>query len=122
MKPSVVFIIAFIIGTALAGWIFILCSRGLIFLLMTPLGAFFLISFLGGLIFSQPYHRIKYIIPLPATLMCLFLSIEVGMRLGLRTGLFWVSLAVIIWLLTLMGMIIGIRQQAKYRKYFSPRS
>lgn len=119
MKPSAFFVLALVLGSALSAWMFILSAKGLVFLLMTPFGLYFLLTFLNGVLMPPAYHQARLFLPIPVTVLGIVLSIEVGMRLGLRTGLFWIAMAVIAWVLCLAGCRAGVRYRERYARFFS---
>lgn len=118
MKRFFAPVATFAIGSLLAGWMLLLLSNGLIYLLMTPLGFFFLLSFLAAMFQPHIAGMVKVLLAVPTTLMSIPLSILSVLQMGLRSGLFWAALAVMVWLACLFAAVLGARQRKKYAKVF----
>jgi hypothetical protein len=94
----------------------------LVVLMLVQLGLFFLLAFLIGMFQPPGYRRLKTYLALPTTLIGIPLAILAGMNLGLRPLLFWVALAILVWLMCFSGTILGARKRLKYASVFAPQS
>ncbi len=109
---------ALAIGSVLTAWIVLLASVGLVGPMLLPLGIWFLICFLAGF-FLLPHFRWLHIpCALPMTVACPPLALRVIGVYGIFPALFWVVVAILVWLACRFGIHLGAKQREKYAHVF----
>lgn len=119
IKPVLLGIAALVIGSVFVAWLVLLASVGLLVPMLMPLGMMFLATFLVGLLMPRNMHWLHIPLALPMTLAAPSLALRIAQVAGLRPALFWVALALLVWLACRFGIASGCRYRKKHAGAFS---